>query len=166
MRMPRTKHVVTIILIASGCACLACIRDIFSPSDWVMLTLRNVPVGAQQLYVVADRPEGIRALDFYFSMVTAHVEPARLGHTWFPNRLEDGLVADVQWPVARRYGILCQRKDETWLLWWLDSKDRDGPSKSRYIEGGGKADIRLPDASKAVVVSRELLDQLDLPDKR
>jgi hypothetical protein len=137
----------------------------FAPSDWVEVTVRNVPKGLRQIYLIADRREGVRALNTYHAKVAAFTEdPRRGGQGWYSNSPEGERFGEKQWPNAHRYGALAQRPDGTWELWWLGPADLDGPSVFRYIVGGGKAEIRLPDESRAVTPSPELLKQVGLPD--
>jgi hypothetical protein len=140
-------------------------RQPFSPSDWVEIIVRNVPKGLRQIYLIADGRDGPRALNWYHSKVFVFEEPGIDGQEWYRNYPEDQRFAPVQWQNARRYGALAQRSNGTWALWWLGPADLEGPSISRYILGGGSAEIRLPDESRAVAPSRELLKQVGVPDE-
>ena len=102
--------------------------------------------------------------DWYHSKVFVIEFPGIGGQEWYSNYPEDQRVAPVQWQNARRYGALAQRSNGTWELLWLRPADLEGPSISRYIVGGGTAEVRLPDESQAVAPSRELLKQLGVPD--
>jgi len=73
------------------------------------------------------------------------------------NYPDDQRFAPVQWPDAERYGAQAQRRDGTWVLWWFGPDDLVRPSPARYITGGGRAEVRLPDASQARVPTQEFL---------
>jgi hypothetical protein len=47
----------------------------------------------------------------------------------------------------------------------LAPTERKGPSITRYLVGGGQAEIRLPAESQAIAPSRELLQQVGLANK-
>jgi hypothetical protein len=138
-------------------------RQPFSPSDWVDVTVLNVPKGIRQLYLIADGRDGPRALNWSHAKVVVDAESPRIGgQEWYRNYPADQRFAPVQWPKARRYGALAQRSDGTWELWWLGPADLEGPSVSRYILGRGTAEIRLPDESQAISASQELLKEVGL----
>ena len=65
--------------------------------------MRNVPPALRQIYLIADGPDGPRALDWY-AKVVAFTEPARFGEEWYTNRPADQRFAPVRWPLAKRYG--------------------------------------------------------------
>ena len=53
-------------------------RQPFASSDWVNVTVRNVPASLRQLYLIADSPDGARALNWYFDKLFAFTEPPRI----------------------------------------------------------------------------------------
>ena len=161
----RLMAVVAVVGVAFALAYAA--RQLFAPSDWVDVTVRNVPPALRQIYLIADGPDGPRALNWYHAKVVAFTEPARMGQLWYRNwnRPADQRFAPLQWPVAKRYGALAQRSDGAWKLWWFGPDDLEGPSVLRYILGGGTAEVRLPDESRAASPTPEFLKQVDLPDR-
>jgi hypothetical protein len=162
-RFYKTASMLVVALLISGILLAA--REIFSPTDWVEVTVRNVPKGLRQIYLIADGRDGVSALRFYHAKVVVDAaDPRHFGAGWYWNRPEDERFAPLQWPSAHRYGALAQRSDGAWELWWLGPADLDGPSISRYLVGGGKAEVRLPAESRAVAPSQELLKQVGLPD--
>ncbi len=172
MRMPRMRFTVrrlmaVVAVVGVALALASAARQPFSPSDWVDVTVRNVPPELRQIYLIADGPDGPRALDWYHAKVIAFTEPARMGQLWYRNwnRPADQRFAPLQWPVAKRYGALAQRSDGAWELWWFGPDDLEGPSVLRYIVGGGTADVRLPDESRATSPTPEFLKQVGLPDR-
>jgi hypothetical protein len=122
--------------------------------------------------MIADGPNGVRAMNFYWSMVMVYESDPRLaGQNWFgitPDNQritpDDQRFGTVKWPEARRYGAIAQRADGKWEVWWFGKGDLEGPSLSRYVVGEGHAKIQLPDEALAVTPSKELLDHLGLPD--
>jgi hypothetical protein len=137
----------------------------FYPPEIVTITLPSTPNEADFLYVVADRPSGVKRLSWYYppSLLGPGQIPA--DDEWIKDvaRVGSGpFVRHIRWPSARRYGVVIHRRDGSWRLWWLDDRSLVGPTISRHLVGGGEALIRLPDASNAEVPSRELLDRLDL----
>ena len=159
----RMMVVVAVVTVALALAVGA--QQLVSPSDWVEVTVRNVPPALRQIYLIADGPDGPRALDWYHAKVFAFTQPARFGEAWYSNRPADQRFAPVQWPLAKRYGALAQRADGAWELWWFGPDDLEGPSLSRYIVGGGTAEVRLPDESRATSPSPEFLKQVGLPNR-
>jgi hypothetical protein len=171
MRFPRVRltlrRMMVVVAVAAVTLSLANgARQLFSPSDWVDVTVRNVPPGLRQVYLIADGPDGPRALNWYFDKVVAFTAPPRIGdQQWHSNGPADQRFAPVQWPLARRYGAVAQRSDGTWELWWFGPDDLEGPSAWRYIAGGGTAEVRLPDRSRATSPTAEFLKQLGLLDR-
>jgi hypothetical protein len=160
----RMLAIVAVVGVAFALADVA--RQPFAPSDWVNVTVRNVPPRLRQLYLIADGPDGARALNWYFDKLFAWTEPPRIaGQQWYSNRPADERFAPVQWPLANRYGAVAQRADGTWKLWWFGPDDLEGPSVLRYIVGGGTAEVRLPDESLATSPTPEFLKQIGLPDR-
>jgi hypothetical protein len=139
------------------------VRQPFSPSDWVEVTIRNIPKGVRKIYLIADGPDGPRAFSEYRSKVVVFPVPPRFEEEPFGDDPMYQYFDAVQWPNAHRYGALAHRSDGTWELWWLGPDERDGPSISRYIFGGGTAEIRLPDESRAMTPSRKLLQHIGVP---
>ena len=92
-------------------------------------------------------------------------EPDSTSDEWYWGVPPDRRRAAVQWPQAARYGALAQRADGSWMLWWLRPADLDGPSLLRYLFGGDRAEIRLPDESQSSVPSQEFLDHLGLSER-
>ena len=170
MRFPRVRltvrrMMVVVAVVAVALALAVGAQQLVSPSDWVEVTVRNVPPALRQIYLIADGPDGPRALDWYHAKVVAFTEPARFGEEWYTNRPADQRFAPVQWPLAKRYGALAQRADGAWELWWFGPDDLEGPSVSRYIVGGGTAEVRLPDESRATSPTPEFLKHVGLPDR-
>jgi hypothetical protein len=171
MRFPRVRltvrRMMAIVAVAGVALALAdAARELFAPSDWVDVTVRNVPPGLRQVYLIADGPDGPRALNWYFDKVFAFTTPPRIGgQQWYSNRPADQRFAPVQWPLAERYGAVAQRSDGAWELWWLGPDDLEGPSVWRYIVGGGTAEVRLPDESRATSPTLGFLKQVGLPDR-
>jgi hypothetical protein len=168
MRFPRVRltvrrMMVIVAVVAVALALAVGAREFVAPSDWVEVTVRNVPPGLRQIYLIADGPDGPRALDWYLAKVFAFTEPARLGQEWYWGRPADQRFAPVQWPLAKRYGALAQRSDGAWELWWFEPDDLEGPSIWRYIVGGGTAEVRLPDESRATSPTPEFLKQVGIP---
>src|SRR5207248_2092442 len=147
-------------------ALLVWVRNQFSPPDWVEVTIRRVPAGVRHLYLIADGPAGARTLLWYHSMVFPFTSnPSSRVDEWNWNVPPDQRRGPVKWPHASRYGVLAQRPDGSWVLWWLGSGDLEGPSILRYVFGGDRAEILLPKESRASVPSMELLDHLGLSER-
>jgi hypothetical protein len=134
---------------------LVWVRNQMSPPDWVKVELRY-PGRLNPIYLIADSPDGARALEWYVSKVTAF--------TMGQANLASGY-ADVQWLPASRYGVLGRREDGSWVVWWLGSGELKGPSVWRYVWGSGKVGIDLPDESRAVLPPKSLLDSVGAPPK-
>ena len=169
MKFPRVRltvrrMMVVVAVVAVALALAIGAREQVAPSDWVEVTVRNVPPGLRQIYLIADGPGGPRALDWYHAKLFAFTMPARFGEGWY-HRTADQRVADVRWPLAKRYGALAQRSDGAWEVWWFGPDDLEGPSVSRYVVGGGTAEVRLPDESRATSPPPEFLKQVGLPDR-
>ena len=114
MRFPRVRltvrrMMVVVAVVAVALALAVGAQQLVSPSDWVEVTVRNVPPALRQIYLIADGPDGPRALDWYHAKVVAFTEPARFGEEWYTNRPADQRFAPVQWPLAKRYGALAKR---------------------------------------------------------
>jgi hypothetical protein len=170
MSLPRLGRVIRLTFILGLCFAggwlFDVIRQPFAPTDWVEVTVRNVPLDLRQIYLIADGRDGVRALNWYQSMlIVSEADPRRFGQQLSWNRPQNERFATIQWPSARRYGALAQRSDGRWELWWFGPDDLDGPSLTRYLVGGGTAEIWLPGESKAVTPSPELLKQVSLPEK-
>ncbi|WP_165226107.1 hypothetical protein [Aquisphaera insulae] len=170
MRLPRIRLTVRqmMALVAVAAVVLALVhgaRELVAPSDWVDVTVRNVPPGLRQIYLIADGPDGPRAFNWYFDKLLAWTESSQLGQNWYRNPPSGQRFGHVQWPLAGRYGAVAQRSDGTWELWWLGPDDLRGPSAMRYIAGGGTAEVRIPDESRATSPTPEFLKQLGLPDR-
>jgi hypothetical protein len=170
MRLPRQQFTVRQTMVAVAVVGIALVlldvaRQPFARSDWVEVTVRNVPRGLRQFYLIADGPEGPHALNWYHSMVTVWTDdPRKCGQSWYWNYPDEQRFAPVRWPDAERFGALAQRRDGTWALWWLSPDDLVGPSPARYLVGGGRAEVRLPDASQARAPTQELLKRVGVPD--
>src|SRR5438270_8885024 len=114
MRFPRVRltvrrmmAIVAVVGVAFALADVA--RQPFAPSDWVDVTVRNVPPGLRQVYLIADGPEGPHALNWYSSKVFVSTEdPRKFGQLWYRKYPDDERSAPLQWPVAKRYGALAQ----------------------------------------------------------
>jgi hypothetical protein len=142
---------------------LVWLRNQFSPPDWVEVTVRRVPVGIRRLHLIADGPAGARTLLWYYSKVFPFTsDPGSREDEWNWNTPPDVRQGSIQWPLASRYGVLAQRRDGSWMLWWLGAGDRKGPSLLRYVFGGDRAEVTLPDESRASAPSKQLLDRLGL----
>lgn len=137
-----------------------------SPSDWVDVTVGPIPDGYENFCLIAEDSRGLSALLWYHSKVIPFTEDPFMGGTlgggfWDPDN--DGVIlASVQWREAKRYGILMHRHDGQWQLQWLGPEDVRRPSVMRFVFGGGKAEMRLPVQGRALVPSRQLLEQLGL----
>ena len=130
------------------------------------MTVRNVPRGLRQFYLVADGPGGATGpqLVRFHAHRLEREDPREGGQMWYWNYPDDQRFAPLQWPDAERDSPRpCP--DGTWALWWFGSGDFIGPSPARYILGGGRAEFRLPDVSQATVPTRELLKRVGLPEK-
>jgi hypothetical protein len=143
-----------------------CVRNFFSPPDWVEVTIHRVPDGVQHLYLIAEDRAGAHRLLWYHSKVFPSTSnPNSPLDEWNWNTPADQRRGEVQWLNAIRYGALAQRRDGSWILWWLGPDDLDGPTILRFIRGGDRAEIRLRDESEASAPSEEFLDHLGLSER-
>ena len=83
MRFPRVRltvrRMMAVVALAGVALALAdAARQLVAPSDWVDVTVRNVPPGLRQVYLIADGPDGPRALNWYFEKVFAFTPSATL----------------------------------------------------------------------------------------
>jgi hypothetical protein len=170
MARPRFGVRSLMIWIAVGTVALAVlgsVRNFFSPPDWVEVTVQNAPSNIDGIYIIAETRAGPLPLPWYHSKVyTFTFDPRQAGSELDTG--PDGVTrrADVQWIDAERYGILAQKKDGTWLLWWLGPGGRQGPSILRYLNGGGSATLRVPDdPARAEIPSEDFMRRVGLPPK-
>jgi hypothetical protein len=165
MRAPGVRFYARLLMVVVAVVLFWWVRNLFSPPDWVEVTIHRVPAGVRHLYLIADGPEGARTLLWYYSMVFPFTSnPDSRVDEWNWNVPKDQRRGAIQWPHASRYGVLAQRQDGSWMLWWLGPGDLDGPSMLRYIFGSDRAEILLPDESRASARSQELLDHLGFSD--
>jgi hypothetical protein len=127
-----------------------------NPSDWVEVTARSVPADARWVYLLAESEGRSRGLVPYHSKVLP-----------FPDRYpcgfgRGGLPVSIEWRDADRYAALARMRDGTWKLWRLGPDDVRKPFVWRHVVGGGTAEFRVPDSSRAEVPTREFVDGLDL----
>ncbi len=147
-------------------ALLVWVRSQFSPPDWVEVTVHRVPTGVRHLHLIADGPAGPRTLLWYHSKVIPFTsDPGSREDEWNWNTPPDRRQGSIQWPLASRYGVLAQRADGSWMLWWLGAGDRKGPSLLRFVFGGDSAEVFLPDESRASAPPQELLERLGLSER-
>jgi hypothetical protein len=147
-------------------ALLIWIRNQFSPPDWVEVTVHRVPAGVRHLYLLADGRAGPRTLLWYhFKVIPFTSPPGSPGDEWYTNTPPDRRRGSIQWPLASRYGVLAQRRDGSWMLWWLAAGDLKGPSLLRYVFGGDRAEVTVPDEARASAPSEEFLDRLGLSER-
>jgi hypothetical protein len=166
MSAPRVRLYARSLMVVVAVALFLWVRNLFSPPDWVEVTIHRVPKGVQHLYLIADGHSGAHRLLWYHSKVLPFTsDPDSPEDEWNWNVPADQRRADVQWPHASRYGALLQRRDGSWILWWLGPADLDGPSILRYVFGGDRAEIRLPVESQASAPSKEFLDHLGLSER-
>jgi hypothetical protein len=67
--------------------------------------------------------------------------------------------------IVALVGVALALADGAWELRWFGPGDLEGPSVLRYIVGGGTAEVRLPDESRATSPTPEFLKQVGLPDR-
>jgi hypothetical protein len=121
--LPGVRWVVRGTLVLTALGFFYVVRQPFSPSDWVDVTVRNVPKGLRQIYLIADGRDGPRAFNWYHSKLIVSEFPGIGGQEWYGNYPDDQRFAALQWQNARRYGALAQRSNGTWELWWLGLDD-------------------------------------------
>lgn len=150
------------IFIASVLAVAAFIHHLLYPPNMVELHLERVPPDVEAIYVVARNGQEVAPLQWYFGGVFPDYAPAKeVGEAWFWTVTGDRRRGDVQWRSADSYGILAKRKSGEWALWWLDPRDVEGPSLSRYLHGGGeKVTIRANGIAAATEAPKSLMDQI------
>ncbi len=102
VRLTVRQMMVVVAVAGVALALVDAIRQAFTPSDWVDVTVRNVPRGIRQIYLIADGPGGPRALNWYHAKVFAFTQPAIGGEQWYSNLPVDQRFAPVQWPPAVR----------------------------------------------------------------
>jgi hypothetical protein len=147
-------------------ALLIWVRNQLWPPDWVEVTVRRVPAGVHHLYLLADDRAGPRTLLWYHSKVIPFTsDPGSREDDWNWNTPPDVRQGTIQWPLASRYGVLAQRRDGSWMLWWLGAGDLKGPSLLRYVFGGDRAEVTVPDESRASAPSKEILDRLGFSER-
>ena len=131
-----------------------------NPSDWGEVTVRSIPEDAHGAFVIAESSGVAEALKVYHSKVlpfASWVEPFgrnSVTGSWDP--------MDLAWRDADRYGVLSHGRDGSWKLWWLGPGDVRKPWIFRHL-GGGAAEFRVPDPTRAEVPTREFVDFLGLP---
>src|SRR4051794_20794219 len=91
MSVPPSRRVLKTLfgigVVVGLCTLLYLLREPFAPTDWVELTVRHVPPGTRQIYLIADRADGVRALSWYISKVIADaVDPRHGGEMWYWDR--------------------------------------------------------------------------------
>ena len=139
------------------------VHNIFSPTDWVDVTVQNLPADTRQIHLIADVSGHIQALRIYHSKVLPFTEGSGQAiDQWDGGSTKGQRFGSLQWPWADRYGAVAQREDKTWILWWFRPDDIVGPPVSRWIWGGTWAEITLPEESQAVKPTMELLQGLGL----
>jgi hypothetical protein len=130
---------------------------LMNPSDWVEVTARSIPGDARAVFLIADSSGKATGLPGYDTKALP-----------FTHRYPRVFTRDVgpvplQWRDADRYGVLAEMRDGSWKLCWLGPGDLSKPWVWRHLVGGGSAEFRVPDPSRAEVPSTEFVDRLDLP---
>ncbi len=158
---PKTPLGCWIAITLAGVLVLSILR-FFHPPDWVDVTVGPFPVGRWEYFLLAEDSGGVEPLAYYETKV--------FPFTMMPGKDISGMEVSgnqwhtysYQWRDASRYGVLARGGDGRWLLWWLRPDEVRGPSLLRYIVGGGTADLRIPDESRAEIPTPQFLDRLGL----
>ncbi len=137
---------------------------VLSPSDWVDVTIGRILKDTLNWCLIAEDSRGVGSISWYDSKVTPFTTDPFHGGSFQrgTGKIDDhGFVTDsVQWREAKRYGILIQRQDDSWRLFWLEPGEISRPSIGRFLMGGGYAKMDLPDEIRAQVPSTQLLKRL------
>lgn len=155
----RAKYAIAAVVVLS---LAVVVHNFFDPPDWVELHLEQIPPDVEAIYVVARDGQEVAPLQWYFSKVFPSLGSAKeVGEVWYWTFTGDRRMGDVQWRSADSYGILAKRGAGEWALWWLDSRDIDGPSPARYLLGGGaEVTIRANGIDTAKEAPKSLMDQI------
>ncbi|WP_435018023.1 hypothetical protein TA3x_005662 [Tundrisphaera sp. TA3] len=140
------------------------ITKVTSPADWVDVKVGPIPKGCENFCLIAEDSQGIGTLPWYHSKVVADAVDPFMGGALSGearNHKEEGFfIASVRWREAKGYGVLAQRADGRWRLWWIEPSALRRPSASRFIYGRAPAGMRLPAEASAQVPSEPLLKRL------
>lgn len=150
------------IAFATVLATVIVIHNTFSPPDWVVLHLVQVPPDVQAVYVIARDRQGAAPLKWYFSKFYPFLGSAKeVGEVWYLAPWGDQRKGDVQWRSVDSYGILARRESGEWVVWWLRPGDVKKPTPLRYLTGGGaEATIRATGIETATPAPRSLTNQI------
>jgi hypothetical protein len=135
------------------------IFKVFSPSDWVEVTVGPFPKEYKDFCLIAEDASGVGTLHWYHSKVFPFTMDPSQGGGYYDFDHDGVIPASVQWREAKRYGVLIRIREDQWQLWWLGPNDVKRPSFMRHIFEGGRAEMRLP-AGRAETPSGQLLEQL------
>ena len=75
VRLTVRRMMVVVAVVAVALALAVGAPQLVSPSDWVEVTVRNVPPALRHIYLIADGPDGPRALDWYHAKRRSQAGP-------------------------------------------------------------------------------------------
>lgn len=109
-----------------------------NPSDKVMATFRNIPVGTIRLSVIAESDGKLDNVHWFGHYVLGVPSPIHPGDAGFyrPAHLERDASWEIQWKQADRFGVVIQRDDRSWWVTWFDAGDVPINGRTPVLGGG------------------------------